>query len=121
MFNLTSAPVMLHLEHDPSLYKEIDKGTESVQNVDYAKVSRFLILEMPLRSRRMSVSFLTSQNVPILPDSRIRFTRSRPNVNETVAKGAFATSHGGFGSVPGERRSYGPFEYYRRDGGNLRT
>lgn len=38
MFNLTSAPVMLHLEHDPSLYEEIDKGTESVQNVNYSKV-----------------------------------------------------------------------------------
>lgn len=38
MFNLTSAPVMLHLEHDPSLYEEIDKGKESVQDVDYAKV-----------------------------------------------------------------------------------
>lgn len=29
---------MFHLEHDPSLFEEIDKGTESVQNVDYAKV-----------------------------------------------------------------------------------
>lgn len=38
MFNLTSAPVMLHLEHDPTLYEEIEKGRESVQNVDYAKV-----------------------------------------------------------------------------------
>lgn len=38
MFNLTSAPVLFHLEHDPSLFAEIDKGIESVQNVDYAKV-----------------------------------------------------------------------------------
>jgi len=38
MFNLTSAPVLFHLEHDPSLFTEIDKGIESVQNVDYAKV-----------------------------------------------------------------------------------
>lgn len=37
-FNLTSAPVMFHLEHDPLLFNEIDKGIESVQNVDYAKV-----------------------------------------------------------------------------------
>jgi hypothetical protein len=38
LFNLTSAPVLFHLEHDPSLFAEIDKGIESVQNVDYAKV-----------------------------------------------------------------------------------
>lgn len=38
MFSLTSAPVMFHLESDSSLLKEIDKGLESVQNVDYAKV-----------------------------------------------------------------------------------
>ncbi|PNF29029.1 hypothetical protein B7P43_G14194 [Cryptotermes secundus] len=38
MFNLTSAPVLFHLEHDPSLFTEIDKGVESVQNVDYDKV-----------------------------------------------------------------------------------
>ncbi|KAG8337462.1 all trans-polyprenyl-diphosphate synthase PDSS2 [Homalodisca vitripennis] len=38
MFSLTSAPVMFHLESEPSLLKEIDKGLESVQNVDYAKV-----------------------------------------------------------------------------------
>lgn len=37
-FNLTSAPVMFHLEHDPSLFEEIDKGINSVQDVDYAKV-----------------------------------------------------------------------------------
>ncbi|CAI6343358.1 unnamed protein product [Macrosiphum euphorbiae] len=37
-FNLTSAPVMFHLEHDPSLFEEIDKGVNSVQDVDYAKI-----------------------------------------------------------------------------------
>jgi decaprenyl-diphosphate synthase subunit 2 len=37
-FNLTSAPVMFHLEHDPSLFEEIDKGVNSVKDVDYAKV-----------------------------------------------------------------------------------
>lgn len=42
-FNLTSAPVMFHLEHDPSLFEEIDKGIESVQDVDYAKVRLNLI------------------------------------------------------------------------------
>jgi len=44
-FNLTSAPVMFHLEHDPSLFEEIDKGVNSVQDVDYAKVCfKFIIL-----------------------------------------------------------------------------
>lgn len=37
-FNLTSAPVLFHLEQDPSLYEEIDKGLTSVEDVDYAKV-----------------------------------------------------------------------------------
>lgn len=37
-FNLTSAPVLFHLEHDNTLYKEIEKGLESVNNVDYNKV-----------------------------------------------------------------------------------
>lgn len=31
---------MLHLEHDPTLYEEIEKGRESVQNVDYGKVAK---------------------------------------------------------------------------------
>lgn len=38
VFNLTSAPVLFHLEHDPSLFTEIEEGVESVQNVDYEKV-----------------------------------------------------------------------------------
>ncbi|XP_014255795.1 decaprenyl-diphosphate synthase subunit 2 [Cimex lectularius] len=37
-FNLTSAPVMFHLEHDPKLYDEIDKGLDTVHAVDYGKV-----------------------------------------------------------------------------------
>lgn len=37
-FSLVSAPILFHLEHDHSLYEEIKKGTESVDNVDYAKV-----------------------------------------------------------------------------------
>ncbi|KAJ4438839.1 hypothetical protein ANN_14792 [Periplaneta americana] len=38
LFNLTSAPVLFHLQHDPSLFNEIDKGLDSIQNVDYEKV-----------------------------------------------------------------------------------
>jgi len=37
-FNLTSAPVMFHLEKDASLLSEIDKGLDSVENVDYDKI-----------------------------------------------------------------------------------
>lgn len=37
-FNLCSAPVMFHIEHDPSVLEEINKGLDSVQDVDYAKV-----------------------------------------------------------------------------------
>lgn len=42
-FGLTSAPVMFHLEHDSSLFKEIDKGVNSVQDVDYVKVNLSII------------------------------------------------------------------------------
>ncbi|CAB0031016.1 unnamed protein product [Trichogramma brassicae] len=37
-FNLCSAPVLFHIEHDPSLLVEIDKGLESIENVDYPKI-----------------------------------------------------------------------------------
>ncbi|XP_058125415.1 all trans-polyprenyl-diphosphate synthase PDSS2-like [Anopheles ziemanni] len=37
-FSLVSAPVLFHLDHEPSLYAEIEKGSESVENIDYAKV-----------------------------------------------------------------------------------
>ncbi|GLH06334.1 Decaprenyl-diphosphate synthase subunit 2 [Gryllus bimaculatus] len=37
-FNLTSAPVLFHLQHDHSLFEEIEKGIDSVENVDYEKI-----------------------------------------------------------------------------------
>ncbi|CRK95972.1 CLUMA_CG009413, isoform A [Clunio marinus] len=37
-FNLVSAPVLFHLEADHSLYNEIKKGSESIDNIDYEKV-----------------------------------------------------------------------------------
>lgn len=37
-FSLVSAPVLFHLEHDPSAYEEIKKGYVSVENVDFAKL-----------------------------------------------------------------------------------
>jgi len=39
-FSLISAPVLFHLEHDPSIYEEIKKGVESVDNIDFHKVHR---------------------------------------------------------------------------------
>ncbi|XP_062553476.1 all trans-polyprenyl-diphosphate synthase PDSS2-like [Armigeres subalbatus] len=34
-FSLVSAPVLFHLEHDPSIYAEIEKGRTSVDAIDY--------------------------------------------------------------------------------------
>ncbi|XP_011506232.1 PREDICTED: decaprenyl-diphosphate synthase subunit 2 [Ceratosolen solmsi marchali] len=42
-FNVCSAPVVFHIEHDPSILMEIDKGIESVLNVDYTKVYDIVI------------------------------------------------------------------------------
>ncbi|XP_011883747.1 PREDICTED: decaprenyl-diphosphate synthase subunit 2-like [Vollenhovia emeryi] len=36
--NLCAAPIMFHVEHDPSILIELDKGLKSVENVDYLKV-----------------------------------------------------------------------------------
>ncbi|GAB0086820.1 decaprenyl-diphosphate synthase subunit 2 [Sergentomyia squamirostris] len=42
-FSLVSAPVLFHLEHDPSVYEEIIKGRENVEIIDYAKVHAAVI------------------------------------------------------------------------------
>lgn len=41
-FSLISAPILFHLEEDHSLYDEIKKGLESVDNVDYEKVHKMV-------------------------------------------------------------------------------
>ncbi|XP_050445216.1 all trans-polyprenyl-diphosphate synthase PDSS2 [Cataglyphis hispanica] len=38
LHNLCAAPIMFHVEHDPSILTELYKGIESVENVDYLKV-----------------------------------------------------------------------------------
>lgn len=38
--SLISAPVLFHLEYDPSLYNEIKKGVESVDNINYQKLHK---------------------------------------------------------------------------------
>lgn len=37
-FSLVSAPVLFHLDYDPSLYNEIQKGSFCIANIDYEKV-----------------------------------------------------------------------------------
>lgn len=41
-FSLVSAPVLYHLEEDPSLYDEIKKGTESIDNIDFEKIHKIV-------------------------------------------------------------------------------
>nr|XP_012229392.1 PREDICTED: decaprenyl-diphosphate synthase subunit 2-like [Linepithema humile] len=38
IYNLCAAPIMFHVEHDPSILIELDKGLESVENIDYLKL-----------------------------------------------------------------------------------
>lgn len=42
-FSLCSAPIMFHIEHDPSILREIDKGLASVNDVDYAEVHNMVL------------------------------------------------------------------------------
>lgn len=37
-FSLVSAPILFHLEYDHSLYDDIKKGLESIENIDYATI-----------------------------------------------------------------------------------
>ena len=40
---MVSAPVLFHLEHDPKLYEEIEKGKQSIENVDFAKIHKIIL------------------------------------------------------------------------------
>ncbi|XP_073843984.1 decaprenyl diphosphate synthase subunit 2 [Musca autumnalis] len=42
-FSLVSAPVLFHLEYDPKLYDEIEKGKVCVDNVDYNKIHQAIL------------------------------------------------------------------------------
>ncbi|KAI9587440.1 decaprenyl-diphosphate synthase subunit 2 [Glossina fuscipes] len=42
-FSLVSAPVLFHLEYDPNLYDEIEKGKISIENVDYIKIHKAIL------------------------------------------------------------------------------
>ncbi|XP_058834895.1 all trans-polyprenyl-diphosphate synthase PDSS2-like [Topomyia yanbarensis] len=39
-FSLVSAPVLFHMEYDPSIYKIIEKGRKSVEDVDYSALHK---------------------------------------------------------------------------------
>lgn len=41
--SLIGAPVLFHLEWDPSLYEEIKKGTESINNINYQKLHKAIL------------------------------------------------------------------------------
>jgi len=40
--NLVSAPILLHLNKDPSLYSEIEKGMENIENCDIDEIKRIV-------------------------------------------------------------------------------
>ncbi|XP_052871705.1 all trans-polyprenyl-diphosphate synthase PDSS2-like [Anopheles cruzii] len=42
-FSLVSAPVLFQLAHDPGLYVEIEKGLESIDNVDYQAIHAAIV------------------------------------------------------------------------------
>lgn len=42
-FSLVSAPVMFHLQHDPSFYSEIEKGRVHVEDVDYDLIRKVVL------------------------------------------------------------------------------
>lgn len=42
-FSLVSAPVMFHLQHDPSFYAEIEKGKLSIEEVDYDMIRKIVL------------------------------------------------------------------------------
>ncbi|KAJ3654730.1 hypothetical protein Zmor_013901 [Zophobas morio] len=42
-FSLVSAPVMLHLQHDPDLYTEIEKGLSDQKKVNYDLIRKVVM------------------------------------------------------------------------------
>lgn len=42
-FSLVSAPLLFHLDYDPSFYKEIQNASVSIENIDYDKVHREIL------------------------------------------------------------------------------
>lgn len=42
-FSLVSAPVLFHLDHNPAMYEEIQKGYVSIENVDYNQLHQAIV------------------------------------------------------------------------------
>lgn len=42
-FSLVGAPILFHLDYDPTLYEEIKKGRRSVEDINYAKVHQVVM------------------------------------------------------------------------------
>lgn len=51
-FSLVSAPVLFQLEHDPSLYSEIEKGKKSVLDIDYKLIHQAVLFGPGLEKTR---------------------------------------------------------------------
>jgi decaprenyl-diphosphate synthase subunit 2 len=41
-FSLVSAPVLFHLEREPTLYEEIKQGLDTIDNVDFEKIHKIV-------------------------------------------------------------------------------
>lgn len=74
-FSLICAPMLFHLEHDPSLYSEIEKGMESIDNIDY-ELLRKEVLNGPALERtkelQMEHSNMAIEMLSELPESDAR-------------------------------------------------
>lgn len=42
-FSLVSAPILFHLDQDPSLYQEIIKGRRSIKDIDFQKIHNIVL------------------------------------------------------------------------------
>lgn len=59
-FALTAAPVMLHLEADPNLYADIEKGVKNVNDVNYDLIRKKILLKGDgiRKTQRLKTEFL---------------------------------------------------------------
>jgi len=72
-FLLISAPLLFHLEEDPSLYAEIRKGTESIENIDFVKIHK-IVRNGPGMEKTKE---LLSKNITIAFDLLYKFPKSK--------------------------------------------
>lgn len=74
-FSLVSAPIMFHLQHDPSFYSEIEKGKGNVGDVDYDLIRKTVLsgpaLEMT-RQLQNEHADVALEVLNLLPESDAR-------------------------------------------------